>query len=341
MQPYGPPGQYNEYDPMLGQQGYPQQPFNGDYPQQGYDQNYADPGMQFDAPKQPAMINGQINWDADEEDLLELDMFKIEEKEMRKFRGVNGWWVFITGVMMIAINAMAMATPSWRTNMSGVVGYGGQRSWGLWMVSGKSTLMHHKMYDETCRRMGQFMFMGLCSSPICRWYQIKCMSYRQIMMSSYACGALIVAATFLFLLCTIWTWHFNLQSLRWASSWWAIAVCLQGAGVAGYVFLTDEAFSQLNSESYYPVPFFSTGFFAASFVILFGIINMTLACILYSKWSNSVHVKEDDETETEDEDEIRIAESQDVMNMNAPYATAPPYSQGSYPGPGYGAYPQH
>jgi hypothetical protein len=260
-----------------------------------------------------AQGNRRVNLDADEEDLVELDMFKIDIKDMKKYRGVTGWWVLVTGILMIVLNITALATPTWRHNSGGVLGYGSARSWGLFTVSGKTSTYHHDMYSDTCIRMNQYTFLGGCSSPICIWYQTKCVAYRQLMYVSYCCGAVMILATIVFAHCTWWSIKFTPRSLRWASGWWPVGLLLHGIGVGCYTVMTDQVFDQLNTESYYPSPYYSVGFFTSCMVGMFAFINMTLACQLHSQWSGNEMVKDEEATTSEegsdDDERVRVMDN--------------------------------
>lgn len=234
---------------------------------------------------------------------LERDTYKVRKAEGRPKHGQTSFTVLGVGVLAWFMLMIAIATPEWRSNWIGVLGYPHKRSWGLFTVSGMSSRMHHEAMTDACRFFSQLAVAGVCASPICLWYRTKCQIYMDLSTVSYATGFFLVIALIIHTLCLVWTSRMTPRMIRWAAIWWVALIIIHFSAIIFWVLMTGESFASLDSQSLYPEPGFSFSFYMECLCVMCLCICATLALTLMKMWpESSSSGSETDSDEDEDSD---------------------------------------
>lgn len=287
-----------------------------------------------------------------------LKIPKLKEPEM----GLTAYWIIGLGITTLFMNIGAVASQSWRANIFGMLGYSSRRSWGLFMVQGHKAHWHHEMTSYNCREMSGMNFAGMCNSPLCRWYQTKCLEYFNLAWVSYLTGLFMVLVIFVQALCLYWTFTMDPRLLRWASTWWWVTAITELACIIFYAVMTEDVFAELNRIVYFPEPWFYFSFFLACGSAFCLFINAILGCMLYQFWYDLDPDNESDssgsgsgssDSDDSDDDKAKknkktqpVVPQQPAGQMYDPNMMAPqqvygqdPYAQGYTQQAGYGQDP--
>jgi len=269
--------------------------------------------------KQPAQKTPEMRLaiESKRKERMVKDTYEIRVKEGRPNHTNASIFAIIVGSLSWMIQFGCVMSPYWRTTYIGVIGYPHPRSWGIWMVSGKSTQGYWQQQTQTCEYYTQLNVGGVCASPICIWYRIKCITYMQMMCVSYSVGVAFVIELVLHLLCVFWTCSLTPRLIRWAATWWPVCALLHIGGWGVWVYMTDEQFGDLEMKSYYPTPGIGGGAYGSALALLGLLFNVVMGCQLYATWPEP---DSDSEDSSEEDDGEQAASS---------------YQQQAYPQQGY------
>lgn len=204
--------------------------------------------------------------------------------------------IMVLASVSLLLTFMSLFTKEWRSNSVGVVGYSAKRSWGLFSVVGQRTQSHYEVQQFTCRAFGGLSVGGICNSPICVWYKLKCQVYIQLMWVSYTAGLFIGIAVVIHMLCMYWTYNLTPRLIRWAGTWWFMDIFFQVGAIAFYSLMSEDLFASLDTKAIYPAPNFSMSFFFCCMSSFLHLIIALLAIILMKVWP-----EEDDDDDSDDE----------------------------------------
>jgi len=233
---------------------------------------------------------------------LKQDTYKVRKLEGRPKHGTSSIVILSLGACCWLIQAGCLAVPEWRSTWTGVMGYPHRRGWGLFAVSGRNTVMHHEMAQTTCRFFAELNVGGICASPICLWYRLKCQTYIDMMIYCYCLGFMAILEMCTFGACLFWTAKLNPRSIRWASIWWLLTVFLHLIVLIGYYISTEMLFDTLDSKSFYPPPMPGMCCIGASFTCISLIIVSILGIKLKHMWPE-LDLDNFESTDESDEDE--------------------------------------
>lgn len=147
------------------------------------------------------------------------------------------------------------------------------------------------------------MVGGICSSPICLWYKLKCEVYFEMMCLSYGCAFAFIIGFLMHIYSLVSTARMKPRSLKVASRCWPICTILHLACVLTYFIMTEEMFGELDAKSTYPTPDPGLSMFAAfAAVIMLGAISV-LGCTLSGTWPEEHEIESSDSDDDDDKDE--------------------------------------
>jgi len=177
------------------------------------------------ADPQPQLTSDQA-FDFQEEFLEQKkqNTFQERRKEGRTKNSRSSYAVYVIGGFSVFFNFISIAFPYWRSSWVAVIGYGHRRHWGLFVVQGRFSRPHHLVSDIACKHFGETMLGSTCTSPLCRWYRLKCHTYYNFMLASYICAFFYIVAQILFLLVFRWMIKLEPRSIRYANLWVKVAV---------------------------------------------------------------------------------------------------------------------
>lgn len=272
---------------------------------------------------------------------LEADTYEVRRAEGRPKHGSQSFTVIGVGILLWFVELIALMLPEWRSNWAGLLGYPYRRAWGIFIVQGRTSRFHHEAMETTCRAYSQLAVGGVCISPICLWYRLKCQVYLDLFMINYATGFLLLMALTIHGLCVVWTMRMTPRLIRWAACWWCVCILFHFIAVIFWWFMSEEEFAALDAESLYPSPSFSFCFYLEMMVTFGLFVMMILGFTLMKTWPEP-DSESDDLTETESEEDF--VDPSQFGQYGAPppgYQPAPGYPQAGYPQGGYpqGGYP--
>mmetsp|Transcript_156489 Transcript_156489/g.272288 ORF Transcript_156489/g.272288 Transcript_156489/m.272288 type:complete len:248 (+) Transcript_156489:122-865(+) len=240
---------------------------------------------------------------------LTSDTYEVRKAEGRPKHGTNSMAIIAEGLILWFIALISILMPEWRSNWIGVMGYPFRRAWGLFTVTGKTTRFHHEVMTDTCRFFAQLSVGGVCASPICLWYRLKCQVFMDFMMVSYTSGFFFILALLIHTLCILWTMRLTPRMIRWAATWWCAAILIHVCAFTFWFMMTQLEFDTLDAEAMYPEPPFSMCFWCEMLVV-FGLIGISLqGFALLKTWpepesDSSSEDEDDDDDDDTDEDEL-------------------------------------
>lgn len=261
-------------------------------------------------------------------DKLEKDTYAARKAEGRPKHGWTSYTILGVGAVSWLMLAMAIAIPSWRTNWIGILGYPHTRSWGLFSVVGMQSKMHHEYMTDMCRYFSQLNVGGVCASPICLWYRLKCQTSMDMIFVNYGVAFGLMLCLIFHSLCLMWTSRMTPRFIKWAAIWWVAQVLVHVCLVVLYWMMTSETFSSLDSQSMYPEPDVGFCFYLECLVIMCLCTIATLGLTLMKMWPEESSSGSSDDDSDEESDE-------DGQQAGAPPMMAPPMAgPGMYGAPG-------
>lgn len=263
---------------------------------------------------------------------LESDTYEVRRAEGRPKHGTNSLCIIALAIMLWFMHLIALALPEWRSNWIGVLGYPFRRAWGIFTVTGRSTRFHHEVFQETCRYYSQLNVGGICASPICLWYRLKCQVYMDMFAICYVSGFFYLLALLIHTLCIVWTMRMTPRMIRWAATWWCACILIHMSTGTFWFMMTQEEFDSLDAEAMYPEPSFSFCFFAECGVTLGLMCVCFLGFTLMKTWPEP----DSDSTSSSDPDDYDEETDSDEDQWGG---GAKGMGKGGPP-PGYGAPPQ-
>lgn len=265
-------------------------------------------------------------------DKLEKDTYKVRRAEGRPKHGQTSFTILGVGALSWFCLCVAIVMPEWRSNWIGMLGYPHKRSWGLFSVVGMTSRTHSEAMTDVCRYYSQLTVGGMCASPICLWYRMKCQIYMELSMINYTTGFFFVVCLILHTLCLVWTMRMTPRMIKWATIWWIAGVILHFCVIVFWVMMTMESFGSLDSESMYPEPGFSFCFYAECLVVMCNCTIAVLSLTLMKMWPES---SSEDESGS-DSSESGSGSNQGQQGPPPGYQGGPPPGyQGGPPPPGY------
>jgi len=246
---------------------------------------------------------------------LKADTYKQRRKEGRPKHGYTSMIAMILGFIALMCQSMTLFAPMMRGNRYGVFGYSMPRFWGFFGVKGKSTKLWHEIAIETCGYFGALNVGGICGSPICLWYKLKCQSYTTFAVVSYAVAFFLVISYLLQVAVIAWTGLLSPRTLRYAGTCWPIILVLNLSGSVVWMVSSEMMFEELMEKSFYPAPEIGPGLIVSGISSVLLIICTYCGCQLrrwwpeldLSEWDSS----EDDQDEDQDEDEKGDSDTDD------------------------------
>lgn len=229
---------------------------------------------------------------------LKGDTYKERRRMGRPKHSMGSIGSVLVGIMCWLLQAVAIALPGWRTSYNGMLGYPAFRSWGILSIKGMRTQSMYQQAYDTCGYYAELNVGGICASPICVYYRVKCWTYTDMMIYSYTIAVFLGIALFIHLLCIAWTIKFTCKTIKWAALWWPVVAFLDIAGGVTWLVMSEITFDTLNESSNYPTP--SPAYcFIASVTAMVGLcINTWLGCFQWRRWPNP---EEEDFDSTTDE----------------------------------------
>lgn len=231
---------------------------------------------------------------------LDRDTYLRRQEEQRPKHGQQSFTIVGIGIASWFLLLMCLALPEWRASDYGVLGYMHRRSWGLFTVLGKKSMMHHQMFEESCRYMRDVTFNGMCMTPICHFYRIKCTTYLNLMMFNYFCGFGWAVCLVLHTLAIIWTVRLSPRMIRWADYCWGFQLMAHLTLFSVWNIGTGICYAELDTESYYPEPDNSFCVYFEALVIMAVATNWMMGFQLWCAWpeASTEESSEDDDWDT-------------------------------------------
>lgn len=260
----------------------------------------------------------------------------MHRREGKPFHGSTSVTIMIIGGIALLLNLIALVVPYWRSSYRIMLGYMNYRHWGLFSVQGRTRKMHHAMYVDNCGYWGGLMVGGLCTSPICLWYKLKCEVYFELAILSYGCAAVFLIGFFTHISCLVQTARMQPRSLKVASRCWPLCTILHLAVVITYFIMTEEMFDELDEKSTYPTPDPGLAMYATALAVLLLGATSIFGFSLSGQWPEDFEVESSDSSEDEGDDAFLRVGSPGQPQMPPAYG-APPQGQVQ---PAYGAPPQ-
>jgi len=262
------------------------------------------------ADPQPQLTSDQA-FDFQEEFLerKKQNTFQERRKEGRTKNSRSSYAVYVIGGFSVFFNFISIAFPYWRSSWVAVIGYGHRRHWGLFVVQGRFSRPHHLVSDIACKHFGETMLGSTCTSPLCRWYRLKCHTYYNFMLASYICAFFYIVAQILFLLVFRWMIKLEPRSIRYANLWVKVAVFFQLGSVVAWFIFSELMFQELEEMAFYPKPAPGVSFILAVLSCIGWIVNTILIRILCGMWPEvdpddpDQFKDDDDDDDDDDEDE--------------------------------------
>merc|ERR1719375_2443826 len=184
-----------------------------------------------------------------------------------------------------------------------MMGYPHKRSWGLFSIVGMESKMHHEAMTDACRYFSQLNVGGVCASPVCLWYRMKCQVYMDLAMVNYTTAFFFFLCLILHTMCLIWTMRMTPRMIRWAAIWWCAQVIIHISIVLFWWLMTSESFGGLDAESLYPDPDFSFSFYLECLVLMCLMTNATMGITLMKLWPESSSSGSDSDSEDSESEE--------------------------------------
>lgn len=292
-----------------------QQGYQGGY--QGYDYGQVPPvGMQSGSAMMPGAMPGQVPMPYRKS----KDPYALKDPK----HGQSSTWIIICGILGFLMLLLAVVIPNWKANYMGLPLYPFRRTWGLFTVMGRTNQFHHQQMSKACD-YGTLKVGNLCTSPICRWYLLKCQVYYEMTITSYCIGVLFLIPIFVHGLCLYWTFSLTRRSIRWAARWWFLLFLGQLTLFITWHVMLDTLFEQLNEKAMYPSPYLGVG----SIALLISSTSQFICAFLG-------HILKDMWPEEEDDDSDRSSSSDDSEDDEKAKAEKK-HAQGP-PLPPFGAY---
>jgi hypothetical protein len=253
------------------------------------DQGYGAPmPPQQQPPPQPAMGPASRALAREEANIARLkgDTYKERRRMGRPKHSMGSIGTVIVAIFCWLLQAVAIAMPGWRTSYNGMLGYPAFRSWGILNIKGMRTQSMYQQAYDTCGYYAELNVGGVCASPICVYYRVKCWTYTDMMIYSYCIAVAMFIAQFIHMLCIIWTVKFTCKTIKWAALWWPVVSFLDIAGGVTWLVMSEITFDTLNVSSVYPTP--SPSYCAvASAIAMVGLCICTwLGCFQWRRWPN-------------------------------------------------------
>merc|ERR1719329_622518 len=212
----------------------------------------------------------------------------------------------IMASISLILTLMALFTKEWRSNSVGVIGYSIKRSWGLFSVVGKRTQSHFEIQQFTCRSFGGLSVGGICNSPICVWYKLKCQVYIQLMWVSYTAGLFLMLGVIVHACCMYWTYCLTPRLIRWAGTWWFMDIFFQLGAIAFWGLMTEDLFASLDTRAIYPTPSFSMSFYFCCVSAFLLLVIAFMGLVLMKIWPEPDEDDSDDEWLAQDNYEFAM-----------------------------------
>lgn len=245
--------------------------------------NPAAPGMAPPPDAQAMLIDSSLAKDSPYGDIGEEEILNLTKEEHVEHESTRSMIQGI-GYVSLLLNIVSAALPMWKMNGVVVIGYDYERTWGLWSVMGQKHRLHHEVAGRACDNYSMMNADGICSTPICLWYQKKCEMFVDFMVLSYSCGGVIVFGILLHMAACMWTSKgASAKSIQWAAACWPIAFFCSLAGITTWMCLTNMIFVKLNEDFVYPVPGLGAAFFLACAAGLGQLVNCFLIRSLLGK----------------------------------------------------------
>lgn len=248
-----------------------------------------------------------------------LNTYKERRKEGRTMHTRLSVAYIIAGILAMVLQGTSLFLPSWRSSYMGLIGYGTRRHWGLFTVWGRQSQMHHTVSTETCAWAGQLIFMNSCLSPICKWYNLKCHSYFDLMLFSYGTGVVILICWIVQVLCVFWSFIFSTRTIRFTATWYPVVMFFTLAGTVFWTVMTEFMFEELDTKSFYPVPPIGAAFIASVGAIVCQIANTIMARQLRYMWPE-IDPDDPDQFASSEDDEDDDDDSSDSNEESKPKA---------------------
>jgi hypothetical protein len=233
---------------------------------------------------------------------LKADTYKQRRKEGRPKHGSTSMAVMVLGSIALMMQSGTLFYPCLRSNNYGVFGYGAHRAWGFIGIKGKTFKLWHEIAIDTCGYFGALNVGGVCASPICLWYKLKCESYMTFMVVSYSAMFVLVISYLLHVAIIIWTALHRPRTIRYAGKCWPIVLILNLTGSVVWFILSEEMFDELMSKSFYPTPEVGGGLYASGMSSVLLLVCTFCGCQLW-KWWPDIDLAEWDSSEDEEEDD--------------------------------------
>lgn len=268
----------------------------------------------------------------------EKEIYRARRREGKPCHSSTSITIMILAGLAALLNLIALLVPYWRSNYQIMLGYMNYRHWGLFAVQGRTRKMHHVMMTDNCGYWGGLMLGGLCQSPICLWYKLKCEVYFELMCVSYGCAAGFIIGFIIHLISLVNTARLNPRSLKVASRCWPLSAILHLACVITYFILTEEMFEELDAKSTYPTPDPGLSMYATFIATIMLVAISVLGFSLSGMWPEEHEIESSDSDDDDEKDEgddafLRVAGQ---AQMPPAYGAIP---QGQGP-PAYGYAPQ-
>lgn len=254
---------------------------------------------------------------------LEKDTYKVRREEGRPKHGQTSFTILGLGVVSWFCLVIAIAMPEWRANWIGILGYPHSRAWGLFTVVGMSSKMHHEVMTDMCRYYSQLNVAGVCASPVCIWYRMKCQVALDMIAYNYGTAFMFFICLILHTLCLVWTARMTPRMIRWAAIWWSAQVIIHLSVMVFWWMMSSESFASLDSQSLYPEPDFSFCFYLECLVVMVVTTVATLSFTLMKMWPESSSEGSGSDSE-EDESSDEGGARQPMLPPGGPQMMGPP-----------------
>lgn len=232
------------------------------------------------------------------------EALELQKRMKPKEHSITSTSILVLGSLCFFLTFLALVTCEWRSNPIGVVGYKQHRGWGLFHVVGAKSQSHYEIMQFTCRAFGGLSIGGICNSPICAWYKLKCQVYIQVMWISYSVGVFMCLGLIVHAFCLYWTYKLTPRLIRWAATWWCVAVALELGGMIVWLIYTEDLFSSLGEKAIYPTPPVGASFALAG-VSCFGLITCCILTMILMKIHPEDPDDDSDEEFSDSDDDIK------------------------------------
>lgn len=167
-------------------------------------------------------------------------------------------------------------------------------TWGLiWRKWGGDNMFLYQLFQQaftTYMSMKGPLILA-CSSPLCKWYQLKSECYNNLFTVGLGCATAFGLAIIFHGLGIFFVFQ---RKFECAIIYVFLSSLLQTVSICVFLYAMYEMLATLNTQSMYPYPDPASSFYCACFCVFLSIVAFVLIFIAYSTWEEDEDSDEDD-----------------------------------------------